>query len=251
MSENVLRYQEFYKRYYLWCLEEWKLELTGNLSRLRSFEEQCYGDVIIRAFNEIPPDEVWNFCKALVKRFFPDKLHLWGEIITDRDREYIQLYFSMIERKNLEPIFYSTTQEEFLEEMREKILSKTSRKIVQKKVIDSLYPILGNISEKDGTTWWQYETEIGPWKLKTCVDTGGRFHQLAYQHSIVCPEKCLLIEGVSFLRWLGIRGGGMDWDNITDENIDRIIANMTDLIKHFVNAAPKLLEGIEPELFRL
>lgn len=240
-------WSEFYRRYYLWCLEEWKRELAGNLSRLRSFEEQCYGDVIIRVLNEIPPDEVWDFCKALVKRFFPDKLHLWGETITDRDQAYVQLYFDMIDRKHLEPVFHSTTQEEFLEEMKKQILAKTSRKVVRKKVIDSLYPVLGDIAEKHGTVGWVYETKIGPWNLRTWIDTGGRSRQLSYDHSIVCPEKCLLIEGVSFLQWLGIHGGGMDWDNITDDNVDSIIAGMTDLIKHFVDAAPKLLEGVFPE----
>lgn len=237
---------EFYKRYYLWCLEEWKLELTGNLSRLRTSETQ-FSEDIISVLNEISPDEVWNFCKALVKRFFPDKLHWWGECFTDRDQEYVQLYLDIIEKKHQKPIFSFTTQEEFLSEIKRKILAKTSRKVIRKKAVDSLYPVLGDISEKDGTAWWLYETEIGPWKLKTCIDTAGRSHQLSYQHSIAYPKKCLLIEGVSFLRWLGICGGGMDWDNITDDNIDRIIAGMTDLIKHFVDVAPRLLEGISPE----
>lgn len=241
------KYVEFYKRYYLWCLEEWKLELARNLSRLRTTNEPCFSEVIVSVLNEIPADEVWNFCKALVKRFFSSKLYLWNEALIDQDQKYIQLYFDMLERKNQEQAFQIPSKEEFLEDMKKKILSKTSRKIVQKKVIDSLSSVLGNIAEKRGTVEWVYETKIGPWNLTTWIDTGGRSRQLGYSHSIACSEKCLLIQGVSFLSWLGICGGGMNWNNITDENIDRIVSSLTDLIKHFIKAAPNLLEGIAPE----
>lgn len=238
-------YQEFYRRYYFWCLEEWKYELKENLLRLKE-TEIWFSKEVVSILNEIPSDEVWNLCKALVKRFFADKLVFWKESFTEQDQKYVQIYFDMLDKKKGGNIANYSSKEEFLGDLKGRILQKTPRKVVRKKVVESLYTVLGDISEKHGTVEWVYETEIGPWKLYTWIDTGGRSRQLGYNHSIMHTVTDRLIENTSFLSWLGICGGETMWNNITNDNIDQVVSSLTNLVAHFVNAAPKLLEGIKP-----
>ena len=240
------KWSEFYRRYYLWCLGNWKRELSEDFPLLRTAKIERAGD-IIAIILDFPKDEIWNICMAIVKKKLQHKLMTFEELFTEQDQYYHQLYCEMMRKKGSERTLRYSKQEEFLDGLRNEILQKTPRKVIRKKVIDSLYPVLGDISEKHGTVGWVYETRIGPWNLTTWIDTGGRSRQLGYSHSIIYTNKCRLFEGISLERWLGIGGSETKWNNITEENLNQVVSGLTQLIAHFLNAAPKLLEGIEPE----
>ncbi|MHC4759008.1 MAG: hypothetical protein ACYTE8_10155 [Planctomycetota bacterium] len=239
-------YKKFYKRYYQWCLEEWRRELREGFPFLK-MSKIPEAESIISLVKEFPPDEIWNLCTAIVKRKNQHKLEMFGESFTKQDQDYHELFCNIMRKKISQKIFQSSTQEEFFDDMKKKILQKTPRRVIRKKVVDSLHPVLGDIFEKHGTVEWVYETKIGPWKLKTWIDTGGRSRQLSYSHSITYTNEHRLLEGISLERWLGIGGSETMWNNITESNLEQIVSSLTQLIVHFVDAAPKLLEGVVPE----
>jgi hypothetical protein len=87
----------------------------------------------------------------------------------------------------------------------------------------------------------------------TWIDTGGRL-QLRYDHEIV-PYDAIVSGRVtkyplfrlSLVSWLGISGGETTWDDLGDEDAEPVAKLLAKLISHFMNVAPKLLEGLSPD----
>jgi hypothetical protein len=122
---------------------------------------------------------------------------------------------------------------------------KFNRRIFRKYIKAALGPILGSDYENWGGGNWRYCTTIGQWKVITWTDTGGKFHQVSYDHAIQVSKTQRLFEGgLSIIRWYGIANSNTDWNDLKDEDAEQVAESLAKIIKHFLDAAPKLLEGL-------
>lgn len=107
---------------------------------------------------------------------------------------------------------------------------------------------MGKACEEDVKSGeWQYETKIGPWTVLTRIDTGGRFHQLTYDHCIILSNEKRLMEHISILSWLGISGQTL-WRDLQKDDAETTADTVAQIVRHFMQAIPNLLQGLTPDL---
>jgi hypothetical protein len=229
---------QFNERYYRWSLEQWEKEISSGFPLLKSVHsEGSQTDVAI--LESLPRHEQLRMAVALAKRFRQDQLPEWGEVFTEEDQRYSQLFIDQFRKiRNIKASKYHP--EDFSRLSRNR---KARLKRLRKCVIDAVAPILGQDYEhRGGWKEWVYITQIGEWLIITSIDIGGHY-DISYEHSIVVSEKSRLIEGISLNSWLGL-AGQTQWDSLGDENVPQAAMSLAKIIERFIKAAPKLLDGI-------
>ena len=102
-----------------------------------------------------------------------------------------------------------------------------------------LFPILGNSVQSFRGNVERYSTPVGKWKLHTWVDTGKRYSQFSYNHTVTARQNVDLTEGMSILVWLGI--APTDWDLLTNDADIRSAAKLVaELCAHFIVAVSNM-----------
>lgn len=123
---------------------------------------------------------------------------------------------------------------------------RTGRAKLRKALLGGLSPALGNPLELSANgEIWMYQMPMGCWTLRTTIDTGGK-RLLGYWHTIVAREPVFLHDQLSLLSWLGI--SQTDWTQAQAEDYSGIVECLVELHTHFMNAAPRLLEGLSHDL---
>ena len=76
------------------------------------------------------------------------------------------------------------------------------------------------------------------------MDTGGQCHQLCYSQDIQISNTFRLYDSVTLLMWYGIARVQTDWNDMKDEDSIQAAESLAKIVKHFLDAVPKLLEGL-------
>jgi len=232
----------FEERLYRWSLAEWRREINEGYPLLRRLKYSTARHVVLM-MESFSKEHRWQMARALVKRFSPEGVHHCDEEFTEEDRRYIQMYLDMMEKA----IWIEASQRPIIALHPEPCLDKLKRKPFRKLLVQRLTPILGaDYDHEGGLGWMAYETMVGPWKVRTSIDTGGRYHQLCYDHWILISERERLYEGASLLRWLGISSQTM-WQELDNSEAEWAAESLVKIVKHFMDAVPKLLEGLSPD----
>jgi len=91
---------------------------------------------------------------------------------------------------------------------------------------------------------WRYRLKVGSWIVETYIEVGATVRQLGYSHAIKGPEDVpLILHGLA--AWFGAVGN-TDWDMLTKENLPESVDDLIVLCRHFLDAVPNLLDGLEP-----
>jgi hypothetical protein len=230
---------EFSKRLYEWSLHDWEREIRDGYPFLKAVK---YSDAkcVIKLMESLTTEERQNLIFALLKRRCQSYLQYWGETFTDEDRRLVQSYFD-----NLAAVRWATARNippgGFQGQLSE---DKLQRGLLRECIVEKLRPFLGKGTSSSRE--WYYLSSIGSWQVMTSIDVGGTFHQLCYDHSIRATDSSRLIEGCSLFSWLGICGQTM-WQGLDNSEAEWAAESLAIIVKHFMDAVPKLLEGLAPE----
>ena len=181
---------------------------------------------------------------ALAKRARdPEVLIKCGHRLTERDKGLAQLFMDMFESESWRETS-KISPSGFLQKLDQK---KLERKKFKQCIIRALSPILGENYEDCGD-WegWRYCNRVGPWQVITSIDVGGQYHQLCYEHDIIASEYVYLAQNINLFRWLGI-ASQTDWQDLLATDAEPTAEALARIIKHFMDAVPKLLEGLTPD----
>jgi len=232
---------EFGKRYYQWALSDWKREIENDFPFLRSVKEK----LVLKMMEALDSNQRSTLAKALVKRHQqPEILAQYGDTFTEEEKRFAQLYLEMVNGVVAGIVPLDDDTKKYYHDPK-----SLNRRKLKNRVITVLTPVLGEKYKNwGGREAWRYRTLIGPWELITYIDVGGRFHQLTYGHYIVAAETehVRLAEAISLLSWLGI-SGQTDWEYLNDSDIQSTANTLAKICSHFLNTAPRLLEGLSPK----
>jgi hypothetical protein len=226
--------------FYRWALQDFAREAAQGLPMISSIKGET-AQRFIEIWESLSAEEREILSVALVKRVHPEACALTGEFITSPEQCIIERYLSL-----------ASHQSELGSEILGVRLSgqgpvKTlSRSKCAAGIKRELKTVLGNAhSWKGAPNDFNYHTRIGPWLISTHVR--GR-QPPSYFHRIIAAGHVYLHEGVTnVLSWLGI--GGLVWDLILDDDDAAGAAiSMAVLCAHFINGAPKLLEGLSHDV---
>ncbi len=243
MSSAKLKFGE---RLYQWALEEWRREISKDFILLREMERKKVDGIheTLEMLKTFEKDQQWIMARALVR----GTLHYDSKTIeyTERDKQLFEQSLEMRQRIR--------NEEASLRYQVEESQQKLKRSKLKKYVFESLKPVLGEKNKGwSSPSEFVYITPIGQFQVMTWVDMGGRYHQLSYHHTIVGHNaivdgrvtKAPLGGALSLLSWLGI--GQTMWSGLSDEDVEPVAKLLAKIISHFMNAVPKLLEGLSPD----
>jgi len=227
---------KFEERYYLWSKELLKHEFSDGFPLLKSVKGTL-AQHYLRILEQLDKHQAYSMAYALMRRGTKKViLDKWDDTFTEEDQKYVDLYLQM---EQLEDHKDAMQRSPF--EFRKK--RKFNRRGFRRYIKSALKPVLGDEYEKWGGGLWNYCTSIGCWKVRTRIDTGGRFDQLCYDHVIQITNVLRLCECTSLLHWFGITNQ-TDWNDLKDEDAESVAESLAKIVKYFLEAAPKLLEGL-------
>lgn len=228
---------KFEERFYLWSRENLKQEFSENFPILRNIKvvsAQHY----LRILGQLDKHRAYAMAYALMRRGTRKEiLEKWGDLFTEEDQEYVDLWLKMMDIEDHK----DATQRSPLEYMQKR---KFNRRVFRKYIKAALEPILGNDYEDWGSGNWRYCKSIGQWNVITWIDTGGQYHQLCYDHDIQVSNVLPLYNSVTLLTWYGIARAQTDWTELKDDDAESTAQSLAKVVKYFLDAAPKLLEGL-------
>jgi hypothetical protein len=233
---------EFLVRYYWWAKEDIKREVREGFPLLGALKDGTCG-VAFNFFNRVQassPEDTVSLMTALLKRRMLNTVQVAGDAYTENEKQLCKDYFQS-------PLVLNPRQTEFAEKkLAGDKTASVNRQSLRLAIKAELTPLLGENVAKFGKETWRYLTPVGDWTIHTHIDTGGNIHQLSYDHSIGTPEFPAMLTDVSISMqsWLGIAGGPMQWEYLTDEAVPATVESLSKICTHFIKIAPKLLTGI-------
>lgn len=227
---------KFEERCYLWAKDLLVGELSEGFPLLRDVKGTL-AQHYVRILERLESNEAHRMAHALLRRGVkPEILDKWGDAFTEEDQTYVDLYLQMIEVEDHK----AAMERSPFESMQKK---KFNRKVFRNQIKTALEPVLGVDYEDWGGGNWRYCTSVGVWKVMTWIDTGGRYHQLCYDHSVQVSDVVRLCEATSLFRWFGI-AGQTDWQDLEDGDVEPVASSLAEIVDLFIKAVPKLLRGL-------
>jgi len=133
------------------------------------------------------------------------------------------------------------------------VQKNTLAKIVREKVTSALPNVAVCTASEEELC---FRTKICGWVVNTFFDFGPREPQLAYSHNVVSATSSehhgaqvsdmFVPYLISFSGWLGI-AGETRWEYVIEDDVQTVSSAAVGFLKRFFDAAPELLEGLEPE----
>ena len=213
--------QDIERRLFRWALGDMEREIREGFPFLSAIR----GSLAQTAFaylSGLPGEQQQAAGRGLVKRFQPRAAALEGLPVTAEEARHAEIFVGRVSGGS----------------------SRDSGPIDRRRLLaalkQQLKPVMGSGGERFGGGEWRYRVEQGPWVVSTYLDTGGRRHQLAYDHRIgtrAVPDLGLVI---SVLSWLGI-AGQTSWDGLADPNVPETAELVARLCRHFLEALPEIL----------
>jgi len=222
---------EFALRYYRWAQEDSRREVNEDLRLLR----QVKSHVAIRILTYIEglsTDERIRLSDAQIKVGHPRAAELLGEQLTTGEQALLE------ERREilLQPVPLEAELEG--EPYGKKRIPRMNRGRFATLAKTELTRTLGQPEKKWRTGAW-FSNRIGEWTVSTDAGLGSPPY---YLQNIRKGERQRLVEHVSLLAWLGI--GQTTWDLARRGDELETARAMATLCSHFLEAAPRLLEGL-------
>jgi hypothetical protein len=189
---------------------------------------------------EIPGDEIFE-------RGYPEAAELLGsDWLKDRKR----LYSRLIAEYSDIPLSRElvVNRKRAAGEQVKFVKKKTLRRIVREKA-EAAFPdqTVGTVSPGDGGELC-FITKICGWVVNTFFDFGRHETQLAYSQNVGSATDSpgrFVPYMISFSGWLGITGE-TKWEYLIEDDLQTVSSIAIGLCKRFFNAAPELLESLEP-----
>lgn len=228
---------EFAIRYYQWAREEFRREVEQGFPVLKRLKTRP-SSLCLYWMAKLTPENQLKFADGLAKRFRKDALQITGETLDDWQvgmiKRYTESGVSLPDPRYDRPEISS-------------VALKFQRKNMWEMVKRHLAPVLKGKPENRGGGTWRYSSSIGKLRLDTHLDFGGRSRLVEYSHNIVFSGYYLLIQFASVESWLGL-AGGTSWSSrdIEQSEHEQTAQLIAELCAHFLQATPRLVEGISP-----
>jgi len=232
---------KFGKRLYNWAMEGWRQEISEDFPLLREVEKTKGYSVheLLQTMKTFEKDQQWIMARALVRRRGHLLFH-FGDF-NDKDKQLFELYIDMCRKIRDEEALNMIP----LRHQRKEPQRKLKRSRLRRSIIESLRPVLGERSESWCSSYeCIYITHIGQFKVKTSVDVGGTYHNLAYNHEIMIPGQAPWGGAISLVSWLGIAGGDTMWKDLMEEDVESVTRLLANIIALFMNAVPEFLKDL-------
>jgi hypothetical protein len=224
----------FAVRFYEWAKQDFEREIQEDYPLLGTVNVEAARRLIPYLRRLSQADQV-RVAHALVKRFHPDALEVLGQEITAEDKRWIDA------ADQARSVPTEEEDREFQDEMRHGT-SRVGRSKVNRAANAALEPITGKPAGRAGANEWYYELHGAGWLVRTHIDTGGSYYELAYAHDLFAGEQPLA-PFVSVLSWLGI--GQTKWRVRSDLEIPTAVESLARACAHFLAAVPQLLNGLD------
>jgi hypothetical protein len=222
---------QFFVRFYRWSNEVSRQEFDEGfpfVSRIRNLN-------VLRLLNftaSLSRNERALLCSALLKRFHQRAVELLEDFPSLEEDALLNRYSAASDVQALQ-----------LAASAPGFRKANFRKMVLKK----LGQVLGDpVEMAPNRETWTYEAQIGCWMVRTGVDIGGR-RNVGYGHTISAREAVHLQHHISVLSWMGI-SSQTDWIYLSEAESDEAAECLGQLCRQFLNAVPKLLEGLTHDL---
>lgn len=221
----------FQLRLYQWAKQDFLREIEEAFPLTRSINSPG-PKVLIGMMERLSASEKKELALALVKRRFSRVLDEAHETITTREHEYCESYLRELSARNEQCLEVGIT---------------LNKKQLVKEVVDRAGNDLGGegiVQPYEPTI--RYITVTKNWKVLTQVAIGDKYRHLTYTQGILSPDESFRPgEHISILSWMGL--GMTGWVLKSKSEIDEAVGSLLTVSKHFLEAAPTLLEGLEYE----
>ena len=225
---------EFLSRCYAWALADLDREIKENLRLLRKVKGRSATSQVAVA-EYLTQEQRKNMFRARLKRGFG---YFMGEKLTTPEEDELEEELQARWRAyTLDPNLSGYPQ------LTPKIPRQGFRKLLKEKLAAQGF---GKFDGWDLPTEWRYRLPVGAWIVETYIDTGARSRQLAFGHVIKGPQDVSLLETGFRISCLGLLGFSATWDMLTPEDLPEAADDLIVLCRHFLNAVPDLLRGLEP-----
>jgi hypothetical protein len=224
---------EFAVRYYLWALEESRIESNNDfclLSRVDSLPAAKFIE-LMRERNGLERDQ---FARALIKRFHPRAIALLNDHITLEEKEAAEEF-----RAALKPVPGDRFWKAFFGPEREPMAKASDLK---RSIKAALKPVLGAGNILSGSSW-SYRLNASGFIIETSFMIGTKWH-LSYDHRIFTAQGKDIEDSISICSWLGL-SSQTQWHYISANDVRKVAGLLVELSDRFVKIAPKLLKDIE------
>lgn len=231
---------EFFKRYYEWSLKDWKREIDEGFKLIKMLNDPA-SIHLIEIMANINYEQKLQMARSLVRNVNQLQLASINEQYSEEDKQFNLFYTESFRRYNNEEGLKTPY------EVSEYRLTKSfDKQRFLRCLINKLKPALNKPESPVTGGGFEYKTSVGKWYIWTIVDTGGKYHQLTYEHHIINSKGKMLFGGISFLRWLGVSGQTM-WQYLGNEDIERVSDEFSSIIQQFMNSIAHLLSGLSPD----
>lgn len=233
--------RQFYERLYQWASADLEREVNENFRLARRVKGSLAQSTIAVA-EDMSLDERRAAFRAEFKRGFG---HALGRKLTSPEEDVRNEEFRVRWRAyKANPALSGYPQ------LTPKIPREGFRKLLRDKMAGHGF---GDFGWWDKPAEWCYRLRVGDWFVVTHINTGGRSLQLEYGHVIESPlagrcpsggaKNIELSEGrINCLTMLGFSAR---WDRLTSEDLPEAADDLIVLCRHFLNAVPDLLRGLE------
>jgi hypothetical protein len=204
--------------------EEWKTELSNDLSRLRRLQGS-FADRTVSTFNGLNAEMRESLSMGLLHRGHRRAVETLGLTLGAREVEALRLWDEGLVG---EGSFAASA------------LPPPSRlsKASLAKEIRSRLAAFGEIEEMGSKLTWRHTIQNGRYTILTYVDLAGRVWDLSYHHAVMLGDV-RIHRSASFLTWLGI--GPTKWNLASSEDGRRAATLLAELCQHFFSSLPRLL----------
>ena len=236
--------REFYERLYKWASAGLEREISQNFRLARKVKGSLAESRVAVAEN-MSLDERRAVFRAKLKRVFS---HILGRKLTSPEEDALAEEFARRWRE-----YTSNPDLSGYPQLPPKISREGFRKLLRDKLASQGF---GEFGWWDRPAEWYYRLPVGQWFVVTHIDTGNRSRQLEFGHVIESPitgsvpvtgsQKNIELSGDSRINCLTLLGFSTCWDQLTPEDLPEAVDDLIVLCRHFLDAVPGLLEGIEP-----
>jgi len=222
--------KRFSINYYLWAKEVLQGEVESDFHFLKTITS-C--KPVIEYFRHLSDQQQLVAISAFSKRGHAEAVSLLGEVTTNEEARLLRCYLEFMNRATVRARD-DDSKEVFPGFDREKFTRTIEFKIG---------PILGTLIEKGGQSYRRYARNLGVASVETTVDTGGRIHQLQYEHKLLISEG-LIRDNISLLSCLGIIAGPTYWKHLNDDSSGAVTEAFKEICSAFIKAVPTLLNNL-------
>lgn len=215
---------EFALAYYRFGLDEWKVELASDLSRLRRIRGS-FADRALSVFGELDAEARRSLATGLVHRGHRLAVERLGLELGPGEAEALRLWDEGLLAEN--GVAGSALP----------VPSRLRKAQLAKNIRSRLAPF-GEVEEMGSTLSWRHRAQHGRFTVLTYVDLAGRVWDLAYHHNVLLGET-RIHRFASLFTWLGI--GPTKWSLGSQEDGIRAAEVLEELCQHFFASLTQLL----------